>query len=176
MALFIRLITALSRFLGGFSAALVAASVILMCATVVMRYGLGDPDPWPAGIVTYLMMSLTFLGAPYVMSVRGHVTLVVMQRHAGHRGRVVTSVLAAFLSMIFALLVTWAGVRLLGSAIHEGWRDDSGSGIALWIPYLALPVGGGLLALQCLAEILIRFTEEDSESNEQPIGSQSFPD
>jgi TRAP-type C4-dicarboxylate transport system permease small subunit len=176
MPILIRLITTLSRFLGGVSAALIAASLVLVCVVAVMRFGFGDPAPWPADIVTYLMMGLTFLGAPYVMSVHGHVTLVVMQKRAGHRGRVALSVLAALLSLVFAVLVAWAGERLLTTAVREGWRDDNGLGLALWIPYLSLPVGSALLALQCLVEVLARMGGIDREASEQPIGSPSFPD
>jgi TRAP-type C4-dicarboxylate transport system permease small subunit len=176
MATLIRLITNLSRFLGGVSAALIAVSLILVCQVAVMRFGFGDPAPWPTDVVTYLMMGLTFLGAPYVQSVRGHVTLIVMQKQAGHGGRVALSVVAALFSLVFALLVAWAGVRLLGTAVREGWRDDNGLGLALWIPYLALPVGSALLALQCLVEVLERMAGVDREASEQPIGSPSFPD
>ncbi|MGB8275863.1 MAG: TRAP transporter small permease [Alphaproteobacteria bacterium] len=176
MATFIRLITSLSRFLGGVAAALVAASLVLVCMMVVMRIGLGEPAPWPADIVTYLMMGLTFLGAPYVMSVHGHVTLSVMQKRGGHRWRVVLSVLAALVSGAFALAVTWAGARLIDVAVGEGWRADATFGLALWIPYLSLPVGSFLLALQCLAEILARVGAVEAAESEEPIGSANFPD
>ena len=48
----------------------------------------------------------------------------------------------------------WTGVGLLREAFDEGWRFDSASDMWLWIPYLSLPVGVTLLALQFVANLL----------------------
>jgi TRAP-type C4-dicarboxylate transport system permease small subunit len=38
-------------------------------------------------------------------------------------------------------------------AWDRGWRSDTVWGVRLWIPYLAIPVGFGLLALQLAADL-----------------------
>ena len=87
MTILIRLISALSRFCGGVAVALIVAALALVGDMVVLRYGLGRPAPWQAEIVTYLMMAVTFIGAPYALVTRGHVAIDVVPRLLGRRGR-----------------------------------------------------------------------------------------
>lgn len=154
MTVLIHLITALSKFCGGVAAALVLAVLFLVCDIVVLRYLVGLPVTWQAELVTYLMIALTFIASPYVLVTRGHVNMDVLPRALGRAGRIVLGVLAAVISMGFCLGIAWASLGLLREAVSEGWRSDMVWGIGLWIPYVALPVGIGLLALQYLADIL----------------------
>ncbi len=154
MTALIRAISTLSRFCGGIAATLVIAILALTCHMAVLRYGYGLPATWQAELVTYLMIALTSLAAPYVLATRGHVNMDVLPRHAGRPLRAVLGVLAGLVSLVFCAGMTWAGLDLLAEAITEGWRADAVWGIGLWLPYVALPVGLGLLALQVLADIL----------------------
>lgn len=154
MTALVRLISALSRFCGGVAAALLVTIVVLVCQMVALRYGFGEPATRQAELVTYLVIAFTFIASPYVLVTRGHVNMDVVPRYLGRRGRAVLAVAAALLSLGFCAGVTWAGVGLLREAIAEGWRSDAVTGVRLWIPYLAMPVGIGLLALQYVADIL----------------------
>lgn len=154
MTLFIRLVTALSNFCGGFAAALIVVTVGLVCQMVVLRYGMGQPAARQGELVTYLMIALTFIASPYVLATRGHVTMTVLPRHLGPRGRAVLAVLAALFSLAFCVGLVWAGVDLVREAVAEGWRSDALWNVELWIPYLALPLGMSVLALQYLAEVV----------------------
>ena len=151
MSAFVRFITALSRFFGGIAMALVALSLFLVCQNAVMDFGFGIPAQVPPELVAYLMMGVTFLGAPYVFASGGHIAvdLFTGPRHA-RAGRLRRGI-SLLLSLIFAAGFTAAGIALLLEALQGGWRGDEAAWLALWIPYLTLPLGAGLLTLQCLA-------------------------
>jgi TRAP-type C4-dicarboxylate transport system permease small subunit len=175
MTALIRLISALSRFCGGVAAALLVTIVVLVCQMVALRYGFGEPATWQAELVTYLVIALTFIASPYVLVTRGHVNMDVLPRYLGRRGRALLALVAALLSLGFCVGVTWAGVGLLREAIAEGWRSDAVAGVGLWIPYVALPIGIGLLALQYLADILGYLSGREPSVEFEPSGQGAPP-
>lgn len=154
MTAFIRLITALSRFFGGVAAALVLVMLGLVVYGTVQRYGLGGQAAWQYELVTYLVMAITFLASPYVLARGGHVGLDVVVRHLGRGWRIVLGLVATLFSLGFCLGLVWTGIDLLGEAVTEGWRTDAAGDVRLWIPYLSLPIGVTLLALQFVANLL----------------------
>ena len=175
MTLFIRLVTALSNFCGGIAAALIVVTLVLVCQIVVFRYGLGQPTAWQAELVIYLMIAVTFIGSPYVLATRGHVNMNVLPRHLGPRGRTVLAFFASLFSLGFCVGLVWAGLDLVSEAVAEGWRSDAVADVGLWVPYLSLPLGIGILALQYVADILESVTgrgggDDGAPSGDRPAG------
>jgi len=175
MSALVRLITALSRFFGGVAMALVVLILVLVCEMAVMEYGLNIPAPWPPEIVSYLMMGVTFLGAPYVFAAGGHIAVDLFAGPQDPLSSRLRRIVATFLSFLFAGAFTAAGIALLREASMEGWRGDEAAWVALWVPYLTLPLGAGLLTLQCAAEFAALISGKDS-AGERPADAGSFPD
>ncbi len=170
MTALLRLISALSKFCGGVAAALLVTIVVLVCQMVALRYGFGEPATWQAELVTYLVIALTFIASPYVLITRGHVNMDVLPRYLGRQGRILLALVAALLSLGFCVGLTWAGLGLLREAIAEGWRADAVAGVGLWIPYVALPIGIGLLALQYVADIVGYLAGREPSVEFEPLG------
>lgn len=174
MTAIIRIATTLSRFFAGIAAAMVVTSLLLVCQMVVMEYVLGVPAPWPSELVSYLLMGVAFLGTPYVFATGGHVGIgPLMHRSASPAGRI-RGALIALVSLFFAVALTVMGIALLAKAVREGWRADDANWVALWIPYLTLPLGSALLVLQCVAQLAAAATGE-SEAG-APEADTEFPD
>ena len=171
----VRFITALSRFFGGVAAALMVLILILVCQMAVMKYGLNMLVPWPPEIVAYLMMGVTFLGAPYVFAAGGHIAVDLFAGPRDPRTGRMRRTIATALSFVFAGGLTAAGIALLQEASAEGWRSDSAVWVALWVPYLTMPVGAALLTLQCVAEFAALISGRDS-AGERPADPDVFPD
>jgi TRAP-type C4-dicarboxylate transport system permease small subunit len=55
-------------------------------------------------------------------------------------------------------VLTWAGYDLFHEALVNGWTTDTVWALPLWIPYISLPIGIGLLSLQYVADILALLT------------------
>lgn len=174
MTAVIRIVTAVSRFFGVAAAAMVVTSLALVGQMVVMEYLLGVPAPWPSEIVSYLMMGVAFLGTPHVFAIAGHVGFApLMPRSASVSGRI-RGALIAVASLVFAAAMTAMGIVLLAKAVGEGWQADDAAWVALWIPYLTLPLGSALLVLQCAAQLIAAVT--GAGVSDTPEGDPDFPD
>lgn len=154
MDAFIQIVRWLSRVFGVVAAALVVMAIVVVCQMVVMRYFLGASTVWQTEFVTFSLVAATFLGSPYVLMIRGHVNVDLLPLHLSHPARVRLALAASAAALVFCVLVAWAGYELWHEAWTKGWRTDSVWALPLWIPYLPMPVGIGLLSLQYIADIV----------------------
>ena len=158
---FIRAVGALSMVCGWISAALIVVSVVVTCQMIFVRFVLRESTIWQTEAVIYMMIAATLLGLPYVQRLRGHVNvdLLPLLVPAAFRRALAFLVLGA--SIVVIGLMLWHGWHMFHLAWERGWRSDTVWGVRLWIPYLAVPVGLGLLMLQLAADMLGVATGED---------------
>lgn len=158
---FIRLVCLLSRLCGITAAIMVLISTLVVCQMVFLRYVLEASVIWQTEFVTYLLIAATLIGSPYVLLKRGHVNVDLLPMYLGQRARFILALVASSLSLVFCIVVTWAGYKFWHEAWEYGWLSDTMWGPRLWIPYLTIPVGFGILALQYVADILSLLTGRD---------------
>ena len=161
MRLFIKSVAAISRACGVVAAVLVLLAILVVCQMVVMRYFLNASTIWQTEFVIYSLVAATFMGSPYVLLIKGHVNVDLLPHYLGDRGRHILALIASTGGLIFCLVLTWTGYELLVEAIEGGWTTDTVWALPLWIPYLPIPIGIGILSLQYLADILSLVTGHD---------------
>jgi len=152
--LFSRLVATISHACGIAAAAMVGAAIIVVCQMVVMRYFLRESTIWQTEFVIFSLVAATFIGSPYVLLVKGHVNVDLLPHYLGMTGKWLLALLASALGFIFCAILAWTGFELFHEALTAGWTTDTVWALPLWIPYLSMPVGIGLLTLQYLADIL----------------------
>src|SRR5258705_4821462 len=158
---FVRGITLLSQICGVFAAALIAASVVVVCEMVFVRYVLNHNTIWQTDFVTYCLVAATFIGSPYVLMTRGHVNVDVLPHYAGPRFRRVLAILGGFVTLAFAVTLLVLTFNFWKEAWDNPWVSDTMWRGRLWVPYASMPVGLTLLVLVCIAgiyELLTRRT------------------
>ncbi len=153
MERFARLVEALSRLAGIVAVGLLLAAVLVICQMLVVRYGLGRSAIWQNEFATFALVAATFLGAPYVLLRRGHVTVDLLPLALGRTGRRRLGLLASSLGLLFAAVLFATSLEWWWEAWSLDLRTSSMWRARLWIPYLSLPVGSFLLVLQYLVEI-----------------------
>ena len=153
MKRYVSIVEALSRLCGVASMLLIAASTLVVSQMVFMRYVLGASTAWQTEFVVYAMIASTFIGAPYVLLLKGHVSVDLLPLMIGGLGKRVLDVIAALLSLAFCGLLAWSGWHYFYEALSKGWTTDTVWALPLWIPLLPLPLGVAILCLQYIAEI-----------------------
>lgn len=154
MNAFIKLVAGLSRLCGIAAAVMVLISVVVVCQMVWVRYVLEGSSIWQTEFVTYLLIAATFIGSPYVLLTRGHVNVDLIPLYVSHRLRMALAFLAAGISLLFCLIITWYGYKLWHEAWVNNWYSETVWAVRLWIPYAAMPIGFAILSLQYVADLL----------------------
>lgn len=150
---FVRVIAFLSRTSGVIAAALIVVSVFVVCQMVVSRYFFGLATTWQTEFVIYALIATTLVGSPYVMLHRGHVNMDIVVLYSGQRTRFVMAVIADTISIVFCGLIFYYGLHFWHEAWANDWHSDTVTRVPLWIPYLSLPLGMGLVTLQLIADL-----------------------
>ncbi len=148
----LRAVGILSQLSGIVSALLIVASVAITCQMIFIRFVLNGSTIWQTEGVTYMMIAATMLGLPYVQYLRGHVNvdLLPLMLPVGARKALALVVLA--LTLVVTGIMVWHGYLFWHEAWDWGETSNTPWNPKLWVPYIALPVGFGLYALQLAAD------------------------
>ena len=144
---------ALSRWLGYVAAGLLVASVFVICHMVFIRAALGESSIWQTEFVTYSVIAATFLGAPYIQMTRGHVNVDIVPLFVAPRMRWWLSIIGNLIALAFCGFFLYASIPWWWEVFESGETTATIWRARLWIPYLSVPVGLGVLRLQIAAEI-----------------------
>jgi TRAP-type C4-dicarboxylate transport system permease small subunit len=154
MDVFIRAATFLSRVAGVTAAGLMGLAVFVICDMVVERYILNLTTIWQIDVVTYAIVGATFVGSSYVLMTRGHVNVEILPLHAGQTTRYWLALATGLLGLAFCVVLFVLCTSYWYQAYAEGWKSNTVWRARLWIPYLSMPIGLGLLVLQYIAELV----------------------
>ena len=151
---YISLVNRLSQFIGVLAAIMVVIAVLITCQMIFIRYFLNGSTYWHTEAVVYLILAATLLGLPYVQKLKGHVNVDLVPLLLPPAGRKILMIIS-FLSAIAVLVVmTYFSAELVYLSYSKGWTSDTVWGPPLWIPYMTMPLGFGLFALQLGADLL----------------------
>ena len=165
MDAFVHVVRRLSQVTGVAAALLIALAVLVICDMVVERYVFNLTTIWQIDVVTYSIVAATFVGSPYVLLHRGHVNVDILPLWLGPRARFGLALFTMALAIAFVAVLWWLTARFWYEAYSENWKSNTVWRARLWIPYLSMPVGLGLLLLQYLAQLACLVT-----GREPPFG------
>jgi TRAP-type C4-dicarboxylate transport system permease small subunit len=150
---FLRAVRLLSRIAGVAAAMLIGLAVLVICDMVIERYALNRTTIWQIDVVTYSIVGATFVGSAYVLMLRGHVNVDILPMYLGARARYWLALFTMVVSLAFCTVLFVLCANFWYEAWSQNWRSDTVWRARLWIPYLSMPVGLGLLVMQYVAEI-----------------------
>ncbi|OJJ09273.1 MULTISPECIES: TRAP transporter small permease [unclassified Roseibium] len=158
---FLRAVAGISTVAGWCSAAMIVAAVAITCQMIFVRFVLNGSTVWQTEAVIYLVIAATLVGLPYVQRLRGHVNVDLVPLSLPPRARFFLALITLSLSILIVGIMLFYGFEYWHFAWDRGWRSDTVWGVRLWIPYLSLPVGFGLLLLQLIADLVAVITRVD---------------
>jgi TRAP-type C4-dicarboxylate transport system permease small subunit len=154
MDAYIRAVNFLSRVAGVFAALLIGLAVLVICDMVIERYVFNLTTIWQIDVVTYSIVGATFVGSAYVLKTRGHVNVEILPLYVKPSTRYWLALVTSLLALAFCVVIFTLCTAYWYEAYSERWLANTVWRARLWIPYLSMPIGLGLLVLQYLAELL----------------------
>ncbi len=151
---FLKAVAAISTLAGWISAAMIVVAVGITCQMIFVRAVLNQSTIWQTEMVVYLMIAATLMGLPYVQRLRGHVNVDLIPIALPPRARFFMACFTLGISAAIVAVMLWYGFDYWHYAWERGWRSDTIWGVRLWIPYMSLPIGFGLLLLQLIADLV----------------------
>ena len=150
----LRIVAAISTVSGWCAAAMIVVAVGITCQMIFVRFVLNGSTYWQTEAVVFLMIGATLIGLPYVQRMRGHVNVDLVPLMLPMPVRRALAVLTLAVSIAIIGIMLYYACETWHLAFERGWRSQSVWGPRLWVPYLALPLGLGLLLLQLVADLI----------------------
>lgn len=168
--LWTRAIAILSGVCGIVAACMILASVLITCQMIFVRAVLDQSTIWQTEAVIYLMIAATLVGLPYVQHQRGHVGVDLIPGMLRPAGRRWLSIAVLGLTLAMALAMTFYGWDMFHLAWARNWKSETVWAIPLWIPYLSMPLGFGVFALQLASDLWLALTGDTDQLAASPHG------
>ena len=152
--LFNRVVSRINGFVGELVAWWSVLAVFVYYYEVIARYVFNSPTNW-AHEAMFLMFGMQYLLAGgYVLREGAHVRVDVFYNRLSKRGKALVDIVTSVFFFIFALTLIWTGWTFF----MDSWRVNEVSftewAVQYWPIKFALPLGGVLLLLQGLAQLL----------------------
>lgn len=127
--------------------AMLSVLVVIVLLAVFFRYVLNDSLTWSSEVARYMCIWIGFLGASLTLRERGHIGLEFFIQRMGEEGRRFVSLGCYLLVLAFLVVVTVLGFEM---ALAQVEQESSALEISMLWPYLSVPVGAVLMALQAV--------------------------
>jgi TRAP-type C4-dicarboxylate transport system permease small subunit len=157
--LLLRYIGRLSELAGYMSAVLILVSMLVVCYGVALRYIVGASTLWQLELSTYFLMFAAFVGGAYGLKHGDHVNLALVVDRLPEKARLYVRLLASILGFVFIVIVALIAYDLWWETAREGRTSGTAWNVPLTYPYLIVPLGMTLIALQYLVIVVEIFQQ-----------------
>ena len=135
--------------------AVIAACILLVlllavCFATISRYLFNKPFAELIDLSGYSLIFIVFLGAPWLMSKRGHVRIDLFLDKASPKAQHYWNAVTNFAVVFIALVICYIGALLTINYLIKGRVMQDVMDTPQWILLLPIPVGSFFLALQAL--------------------------
>jgi TRAP-type C4-dicarboxylate transport system permease small subunit len=150
---FVRVFDAIDRVLVSACALATIAAGLVLTYSIAVRYVLHSSTDWQDEMAVFLLVGATFLSAPYVQAMRGHIAIEAIEGFLPQRLERLREILSDIICLLFCGFFAWQSWLLLLEAIDDGRVTDSAWAPPLWIPYSLMTAGMSLLALRLVMQL-----------------------
>ncbi len=136
------------------------AGALLICVIgamllyeVAARYLFLAPTSWAEELSRLFQVWAIFLAVAYLLKGDHLITIDVLTRKLGPRGRRIQRLCVLLLILAFSVVAIVWGIGIVADSLRLGRAQSGMLGSPTWIGEIAIPLGFGLLSLQALGEI-----------------------
>lgn len=142
---------------------------ILVCYSVIMRYIFKSPPIWAFDLTSWFTGLSVFLAGGYALLMKSHVRVDLIYDKFSLKTRSIIDIFTSVFLFLIVIVFVWKGFEQVVDNFQAKTIARSGLNIYLWIKWLMVPVGGLLLGLQAVVNLIndiyflykgVRLTEE----------------
>lgn len=147
----IDLMIKLGAYLSGF---LIIITTAMVFYEIVSRALFNKPTIWATELSIYAIIGSCFLGSAYAVRSYSHITVDLLINSVDDRMKTVLAYLSNALGLVFSIIFTYAGFHHSMNTLELGVTSTSLLRIPMYLPELLLPIGGVLLCLAFVLQII----------------------
>lgn len=144
---------------------------LMITYEVVARYVFNAPTIWAEEMSRFFQVWAVYLGAAYVLRYRHLIRITLLTDRIGSLGRRIAEAFSLIvIGAVCVVAIAW-GIEIVAESVRLNRTTSTMLDVPQWMTELAIPVGCGLLLLQCVAQLvrLALATDVDSGRIEEQI-------
>lgn len=142
---------------------MVLVMTLVLFAQIIFRYFLEQPLIWSEELALVLMIWITFLGSALLLATKEHISIDFVVEMMSPLWRRIVAACVALMLLVFNVALVY-GAWLV--AQRTAGSTSPGLGVSMAWHYAGPVIGGALLALVSLEELVIRFRAVFSSRSE----------
>lgn len=143
-----------------------AAMVGLIFVQVFNRYVINVSLSWTEELARYIHIWQVWVGASYAVRRKAHLKVEMFKNIFPVTVRKWVDVVAIFLWFILAVFLAYQGTELVVTVFDRGQLSPA-MRLPMWLPYLAIPVGGTLMTVRLIQQLVWIFRKNQYELNDK---------
>ena len=129
------------------------ALLLIVTYEVVARYVFNNPPIWAEEICCYLFIFMVLMPLGGVLKGDHNIALDLLIRNVSPGRRLWLEIMNSLVGLLFCIILTWYGAKYTFFQYRFNFRASTLLATPLWIPYMIIPIGAGLVSLQYLVKI-----------------------
>src|SRR5690625_3157513 len=122
--------------------------------SVVMRYFFHKPVIWVFDLTSLFTGLSVFLAGGYALLMREHVRVDVFYQGFSKRTKSYIDALTSIFLFLMVIVFVWKGMEQVIHYYTEKSISTTGLNIYIWIKWIMMPIGGFLLGLQGIVNLI----------------------
>jgi len=133
-------------------AVFLALATLISFLQVILRYGFSFSLTWASEATTYLLIWTALIGASYGVRKRVHIGVDTVVNMLPQKWYFISVMAASFISLIYTIGITALGAGLISFILSIGIVSPDLE-LPMWIVYMAVPIGNGLMTVRFVQQI-----------------------
>lgn len=100
--------------------AMLVALVLVVCVEICARYFFQHPQVWTVEVCEYLLFSIAFFGAPWLLKVGGHVNIDIFTSQLSEKKQQVMGCFSTAAGSLVSLIILWAASKVAIDCYQTG--------------------------------------------------------
>ena len=142
----------------------IVAIMLTMLYDIVLRTMSITPSPWLSVVPKFALLYFTMLMAPYLAGKKAHVCVEILVSHLPPVTKKVVTAITWIVCIFICLVMVFYAAKIAGEAYVRGDQMVLEVPLPLWLIYVPLPIGFGLMAVEFGRHLLNVGATEDAAS------------
>jgi C4-dicarboxylate transporter DctM subunit len=127
---------------------------VIITYDVAMRYLFHAPTTWVLEISIILCLGSVFLAGGYALKEKNHIQVDALTQRFARRNQILLELICLTLTLVYCIVLTWKGGETALYSLRMGEVSPTVLNIPVVIPRVLLPIGGLLLILELIRQML----------------------
>ncbi|MDS9472552.1 TRAP transporter small permease [Sporosarcina pasteurii] len=133
---------------------LIMLTTLMVFYEVVSRSFFHKPTSWATELSIYAVIGSCFLGSAYAVRTYSHITVDLLINAVNDRVKTILAYLTNSLGLLFSIILTVYSYLHVMKTFALGVTSSSLLRIPMYIPESFLPIGGGLLCIAFIMQLI----------------------